>query len=97
MSRSLPSLILRIGYSAASRTFFLIISAVSMPIVKVERGAAGIETPQLVDRHAEPLPHQVVQRRRERRAGGVVVGEQRLPAPLGGLELERDRRGSALA
>jgi hypothetical protein len=67
-----------------------------MPIVKVERRGGRIEPPHLVDRNAEALADQVVQRGRERGAGRVVVGEQRFPAALGGLELEgiiRQRAG----
>jgi hypothetical protein len=48
ISRSLssPSLILRTGYCSASMTFFLIISAVSIPMVKVEIGAFAASSPQ---------------------------------------------------
>ncbi len=44
-SRSLPSLILRIGYSAASRTLERISSGVPMPMVKVDFGAADASRP----------------------------------------------------
>ena len=45
-SRSVPSLILRIGYCSASRTFARIFSGVSSPMVKVERGAFVGSSPQ---------------------------------------------------
>ncbi len=45
-SRSLPSLILRMGYCFASSTLARIFSAVSIPMVKVDRGALAGSRPQ---------------------------------------------------
>ena len=44
-SRSVPSLILRIGYAEASVTFWRIFSGVSRPIVNEERGARAGSSP----------------------------------------------------
>ena len=65
---------------------------VSSPMVKVDRGAlAGIESPEPVERNAEPLADQIVERALKRRAGGGVDPEQRLPAALGFLEIRTGR------
>ena len=44
-SRSVPSLILRMGYCSASATLARIFSAVSMPMVNVDRGALAGSSP----------------------------------------------------
>ena len=72
------------------RTLSRIRSGVSSPIVKVDFGALrGIEPPEPVERDAEPLADQIVQRGGERGARGRVAAQHRLPAALGLLEIER--------
>ena len=89
MSWSLPSLILRIGYSSASLTFFLIISAVSMPIVKVERGAAAGSSPHILwTGTPRRLPTRSCSAVESAARAELLLVSSGLPAALGGLELE---------
>ena len=69
-------MILSTGNSAASRTFWRVISGVSMPIENVVSGAsAGIEAEQAVERDPEPLADPVVERDVERGARRVLALE----------------------
>jgi len=54
-----------------------------------ERRPGGVQPPELPERHPQPLADQIVERRRERGAGGVVPHHRRLQRGLGILERER--------